>query len=67
MVKSAMKLDYEDRIFQAKIRGYEIQEDPEVKPMKEEEWDLVLKEIKKKQLDFERNKDIIKLRQQRYV
>ena len=67
MVKSAMRLDYEDRVFQAKIRGCEVKEEPEVTPMKPQDWDLALKEMKKKQLDFERDKEIIKLRQQRYV
>lgn len=65
MVKSAMKLDYEDKLFQAKIRGYEIPEEKETTPMKTEDWELVFKTIKKRQLEFERNKSIIELQRLR--
>ena len=61
-----MKFDYEDRLFQAKIRGYEIKEEVKVKPMTKKDWGLVMKTIKKEQLKFERNKDIIKINRLRY-
>lgn len=66
MVRNAMKIDYDDRIFHAKIRGYEVKEEKEVTPMTKGDWRLAMKEIKKKQLDFERNKSIIEIRRKRF-
>ena len=65
MVKNHLKLDYEDKIFQAKIRGCEMKEEIKVTPMKKEDWTLVFKEIKKKQLAFERNKKAVELNRRR--
>ena len=61
-----MSLEYQDKVFHAKIRGYEMKEEKESKPLKQEDWSAVFKEIKKKQLDFQRNKRIIELERKRY-
>ena len=65
MVKKHLKLDYEEKIFEAKIRGYEMKEEPKVSPMTKSDWSIFYKEIQKKQLEFQRNKRIIELKRRR--
>lgn len=65
MVKTACHIDYENKVFDAKIRGYEIKETPEVTPMKKDDWQAVFKEIKKKKLAFDRDRKAIELKRKR--
>ena len=65
LLKNAIESENEEKIFEAKIRGYELEKPVEVSPMKQEDWGIVLKQIKKNQLDYERNKKIININRMR--
>lgn len=65
LLKSAMDIKSDRMTFEAKIRGYELQKPIDITPMSDGDWKVVLKEIKKKQLEFNRDKKAIKLNRKR--
>ena len=65
MIKASSSLDYDKQVFDAKIRGYEIKEEYQPKPMTKEDWKLAFKEIARQKARFDRDKRIIELNRRR--
>ena len=66
MIKEASRLNYENQVFNAKIRGYEVRDEREMKPLSKDDLKLAFKQINKDRLAFIRDRKAIELKRRRY-